>query len=182
MSNINIKKIDENRYRLQGVEQLGGRYGMKLNIYLNAMKDTSIVRNTDSVDIVYVLPDQHVIAKSLRNVVEFLESCRASVDTDTATALVLSEQERFEQCFASRVESLKAIKAEDASVKAGYEKFCAFCDDVLKIGLRDYQYKSAFLLSAGQGGFDFSVPGAGKTIIAYATYAFMKHEQIVDNI
>ena len=63
-----------------------------------------------------------------------------------------------------------------------FNTFCLFCDEVLNIRLRDYQYKSAYLLSLGNGGFDFSVPGAGKTIITYSAYAHLKEKGIVDKI
>lgn len=182
MRDIVIKRLEKNIYRLQGVQQLSERVSMKLNIYLNAIRDISIIKNQDSIDIDYNLANEHTIAKSLKDITVFLESCKSNVELDSETESMLLKQKKFEQDSAAKEQSLKVIKAEDYSIKAEFSEFCTFCDNSLIIRLRDYQYKSAFLLSTGEGGFDFSVPGAGKTIITYATYAFMKYKKIVDSI
>lgn len=182
MSDIIIEKIDSTTFRVKGLEQLGRRFGMKLNIYLNAMKDVDVKKGNDCVEIDYVICEEHFLAKSIQGIASVLESCKANVTFDSETERLLLMQREYEHSFADKIESLKAIKVNDQSIWSDYEDFCDFCDATLSIHLRDYQYKSSFLLSTGQGGFDFSVPGAGKTIITYATYAYMKHNGMVDSI
>ena len=63
-----------------------------------------------------------------------------------------------------------------------FKDFCKFLDNYLKIKMRDYQYEATYYLCIGKGGFNFSVPGAGKTIITYASYKYMKINNIVDSI
>lgn len=63
-----------------------------------------------------------------------------------------------------------------------FTNFKNACDEHLSISLRDYQYKSAYLLYKSGNGFDFSVPGAGKTIISYSVYCNHKLDDNIDNI
>ena len=94
----------------------------------------------------------------------------------------MNSHQEFEIASVNKIERLHAVKSNDACVTLDFKNFCKFCEKTLVIPLRDYQYKSAFLLSVGEGGFDFSVPGAGKTIITYAAYAYLKHSAKVENI
>ena len=182
MSDIVIRKIREAAYEISGVSNLGGRSNMKFNIYLNAMQDVVIMHEHGNVIISYSNKDEHVVAKSIRDIVGFLGTCKGEVSLDEDTRELLEHYQEFENASANKIESLRAIKSNDASVTPDFNMFCDFCDNALVITLRDYQYKSAFLLSMGEGGFDFSVPGAGKTIITYAAYAYLKNNGVVDNI
>ena len=182
MSDIVIRKIREAAYEISGVSNLGGRSNMKFNIYLNAMQDVVIMHEDGNVIISYSNKDEHVVAKSIRDIVGFLGTCKGEVSLDEDTRELLEHYQEFENASANKIESLRAIKSNDASVTPDFNIFCDFCDNALVITLRDYQYKSAFLLSMGEGGFDFSVPGAGKTIITYAAYAYLKNNGVVDNI
>lgn len=182
MNNIVIRNIRKMTYEISGVGNLGGRYTMKFSIYLNAMKDVVVMHEDGNVIISYNNKDEHIVAKSINDIVGFLETCKAEVFLDENTSELLKNYQEFENASTNKIETLRAIKSNDSSVSPGFNKFCEFCDKALVITLRDYQYKSAFLLSIGEGGFDFSVPGAGKTIITYAAYAYLKHNGVVDNI
>lgn len=182
MSDIIIKKIREEAYEISGVGNLSGRASMKFNIYLNAMKDVDITQENGNVIVTYNNEDEYIVAKSIKDMVGFWGTCKAEVSLDVNTQGLLNCHQEFESASANKIESLRAIKSNDASVTSGFNDFCGFCDKALVITLRDYQYRSAFLLSMGEGGFDFSVPGAGKTIITYAAYAYLKHNEIVENI
>ncbi|MBD5492519.1 MAG: DEAD/DEAH box helicase [Lachnospiraceae bacterium] len=182
MSDIVIKMIQDATFEVSGTNKLSGRSGMKFNIYLSAMKDVVIMNENGRIIITYNNHDEHVEAKNIKDIVGFLEACKAEVSFDEATQNLLDRQQEFESASVNRVESLRAIKLNKGSIQPNFEKFCAFCDKNLVITLRDYQYRSAFLLSIGEGGFDFSVPGAGKTIITYAAYAYLKQNAVVDNI
>lgn len=182
MSDIFIEKVQEDTFEISGIDKLGGRSGMKFNIYLNAMKDVVIKNEGGRIIISYSNKDEHIEAKSIKDIAAFLETCKAKISFDKTTQKLLDGLQKFESASANRIESLRAIKSNDGSMESDFEKFCAFCDNSLIITLRDYQYKSAFLLSMGEGGFDFSVPGAGKTIITYAAYAYLKQSNVVDSI
>lgn len=182
MSDIVIKKIREATFEISGTGNLGGRSGMKFNIYLNAMKDVVIGHENGNVIISYNNRDEFVEAKSIKDIVCILLTCKAEVSLDDDTQGLLDRHQEFESVSASKIELLRAIKSNDERVTPDFEKFCDFCDKALVITLRDYQYKSSFLLSMGEGGFDFSVPGAGKTIITYAAYAYLKQSAVVDSI
>lgn len=155
---------------------------MKFNIYLNAMKNVVVKSENGSIIISFNNIDGPEEAKSIKDIIVFLETCKAVVFFDENIQDLLDGHQKSESALANRIEILRAIKSNDESMKPDFEKFCAFCDKCLMIRLRDYQYKSAFLLSMGEGGFDFSVPGSGKTIIAYAAYAYLKQIAVVDNI
>ena len=182
MNDIVIRKIKEAAFEISGTDNLGGRSNMKFNIYLNAMQDVAIMHEDGKVIIAYNSGDEHVVAKSIKDIVAFLGTCKVEVSLDEDTRGLLERHQEFENISANKIESLRAIKSDDVGVTPNFNKFCEFCDKALVITLRDYQYKSAFLLSIGEGGFDFSVPGAGKTIITYAAYVYLKHNGVVDNI
>lgn len=182
MSDVIIKRVENDVFQIQGINELGGRSEMKLNIYLNALRDVVINKDNDNFVITYVNKEEHLLARCIQDIVVFLKTCKANVLLDADTEQLLIRQKEFESASADKIESLRAIKANNQSIKSDYEEFCAFCDRALVICLRDYQYKSAYLLSIGEGGFDFSVPGAGKTIITYAAYAYMKYKGVVDSI
>lgn len=182
MSNITLHKIDKNTFQLGGALRLAGRTPMKLNIYINAIQDVDIRKTEEDIEMSFRDSDEFVIATALCDLISFLETCDVQIDLDCDTERMINMLERFQNESRARTETLKAIKCEDSSVSERFEDFCLFCDRSLVIQLRDYQYKSAFLLSEGKGGFDFSVPGAGKTIITYAAYANLKYKGIVDCI
>jgi SNF2 family DNA or RNA helicase len=182
MSDITFERKKDNLFSLCGVDKLGGRSAMKLNIYLNAMKNVSIGKEGENIVLSYGNCNEHEVAKSISDIASFIESFNVSVAFDEAVRELLNEEKQFESDANNQIEALKAIKSNSESVQSDFENFCIFCDNNLVIKLRDYQYRSAFLLSTGQGGFDFSVPGAGKTIITYAAYSYLKHNGIVDSI
>lgn len=155
---------------------------MKLNIFLNSLVDTSVERSQQSVVITPSVQEKHVIAKTLKTVAEFLKKQNLAVECDVVVAAILGASNEEKVQSETVVATLKAIQSDAEEAKSGFDAFCGFCDETLKITLRPYQYKAAYLLSVGRGGFDFSVPGAGKTIITYAAYAHMKSQGNVDHI
>ncbi|MEF9961708.1 MAG: DEAD/DEAH box helicase [Erysipelotrichaceae bacterium] len=79
------------------------------------------------------------------------------------------------------VNHLKELKS-GCENDEGFKAFKLFCNDNLKIELRNYQYLAAYQLVIGNGGFNFSVPGSGKTIITYAFYNFLKYKHKIENV
>ncbi|MEG1647740.1 MAG: DEAD/DEAH box helicase [Bacilli bacterium] len=79
------------------------------------------------------------------------------------------------------VNHLKELKS-GCDNDEGFKVFKLFCNDNLKIELRNYQYLAAYQLVIGNGGFNFSVPGSGKTIITYAFYSFLKYKHKIESV
>lgn len=182
MGNISIRQISNKCYILENCDQLSGRQAMKFNIFLNSLADADIERNSQHIIVTSQIEEKHAVSKLIKNISDYLskQGCTFEYD-ESVSALInqsISEKERNDIVFAA----LKAIKANTEESKADFEEFCHFCDSMLRIKLRPYQYKAAFLLSVGKGGFDFSVPGAGKTIITYAAYAHLKANGTVDHL
>lgn len=167
---------------LTGLSSMSNRQSMKFNIYLNSLKDVSVDRHMDDLTISFRVVESHFIENTVHDLIDHLKKQNCELVVDEKLQQMVATQETRRSDVADTFEQLKAIQANDRSVKSTYDSFCAFCDSALRITLRPYQYKSAFLLSVGKGGFDFSVPGSGKTIITYAAYASMKANGIADSI
>ena len=182
MNDIKFEKCSEKTYRLNGIDTVNSRKLMKLNIFLNAISEAEISKVLSAIDICFTLEDEHTIATCLQELWDFLENNGFNIEADEKLLRMLSSQKEFEMNEERTTELLRTLKLSDVIDNAEYSDFCTVCDSNLKISLRDYQYKSAFLLSMGNGGFDFSVPGAGKTIITYAAYVFLKQKRIVNRI
>lgn len=179
---ILISLTGDDKILLTGITSMSNRQTMKLNIYLNSLKDVSIDRHIDDLTISFLVVEPHFIEETVHNLIGHLKKQNCDLAVDEELQQIVAAQETRKSDVTDTFERLKAIQANDPSFEVEYGSFCAFCDSALKISLRPYQYKSAFLLSIGKGGFDFSVPGAGKTIITYAAYANMKANGIVDSI
>ena len=181
MSTITLRQVSDRVFAIDGCAALSGRQTMKFNIYLNSLENIAIDRS-DSICITVNLGDQFAIAKLLEGIIAFLEKQSCEVHTDDAVSTLLNNGAQQITESETVLDALKQIKADSVSAEPGYSTFCSFCDDNLKIRLRDYQYKAAYALSVGKGGFDFSVPGAGKTIITYAAYMHLKSVGSVERI
>lgn len=182
MGNIFIRQANSKSYILENCDQLSARQAMKLNIFLNSLADADVERYPQHIMVTSQSEERHMVAKLLKSISDYLskQDCPFACDENVSEIIdqSISEKKSSDIIF----ETLKAIQADSKEGKDGFEEFCGFCDSTLKIELRPYQYKAAFLLSVGKGGFDFSVPGAGKTIITYATYAHLKAKGIVNHI
>ncbi|SCW34452.1 Helicase conserved C-terminal domain-containing protein [Ruminococcaceae bacterium YRB3002] len=180
---IVVEKSGDSTIKLCGLSQLNTRLRMKLSIYVDAIKNATTSNvDSDVLFITFASFETHDVAGKLADLVDFLSANNVVVEFDSVLQELMDSQEEFENDMATKVETLKAIKSDTESINNDFDDFCVFCDKNLCIKLRDYQYKSAFLLCTGSGGFDFSVPGSGKTIITYATYVYLKQHGVVDSL
>ena len=177
-----IKKINSNKYLIEGTNELSSRQMIKFNIFLNLLNDVSIEKYETSVLLEYVINEKNYLSKSIEGIVCHIEKYGINISIDADVSKLIREQKEFQRERISTLDRLKSIKDETILESIEFKDFCNFCDNLLQIKLRSYQYRAAFLLSTGKGGFDFSVPGSGKTIISYASYSYMKHKEIVDKI
>ena len=179
---MEIKQLSTQHYEITGIQQLKNRAITKLTIFLNALENTVVTRNGDSASIEYTVSDVPVIAASIEELVEFLKKQASDLTLDAETSQMLEHHKVDTAETESTEKFLREIHSEAETVQGSFSDFCTRCDSFLRITLRPYQYKAAYAMSVGHGGFDFSVPGAGKTIITYAAYADMKARGAVDRI
>ena len=183
MENVAITKQSDVSFTINGIDTLSARHLMKFNIYLNSLPDASINRNGSTVSIVFSTADPFVTGKCINSLADHFGKQGISCDLDEGTSELLHSKAEHEETTKETYAKLKGIQSDSLENNEEYSAFCAFCDSKLKLeSLRPYQYTSAFLLSTGKGGFDFSVPGAGKTIITYTAYAYLKERNEIDSI
>lgn len=182
MSELVLKKIDECKFLLGGIKLIQGRSLVKFNIFLSGYKDKIIARNESSITFSFVGDDDFYVAKSLKSVICALDSLGVQVDVADDVENLICALDKHQSDVSLTRQKLANIKVSDIEHDSDFVSFCDFCDKHLIIKLRPYQYKSAYLLATGKGGFDFSVPGAGKTIITYAAYAYLKDKGFIDRL
>ncbi len=167
-----------NSYIIKDLNSLSQRKQYKFRIFLSTMKDAEVLFQDDSAIINYSSFSLHHI----NELFIFLSNLDDTLSVSNEIALQLEQINKIKAEKESTVSTMLSVKNTDLQDNQEYEEFKAFCNKQLSITLRDYQSKAAFLLYLGKGGFDFSVPGAGKTIIAYTAYAFLKHKDIINHI
>ena len=179
---MQIKQLSLYYYEIAGLEQLKNRTATKLTIFLNALENAVISRNGDSIFIEYTAKDIPIVAASVEELVAFLKKQVSNLTVDVATSQMLASHKTVVTETQATEKILREIHNDSEAMQGGFADFSSRCDSLLDITLRPYQYKAAYAMSIGHGGFDFSVPGAGKTIIAYAAYADMKARGVVNHI
>ena len=180
MASVSFGKLADD-FLIRYDESVSSRKLMKTSIFLDGIQGISYTR-TDSEFLVSTGGlDSYAIGTVIYNIVNYLRLSDIDLVLDENIEQVLFDKKTFDKEAESTLKQLVSAK-EGSETDSSFQEFCEFCDEHLIIKLRDYQYKSAFLLSVGKGGFDFSVPGAGKTIITYAAYAQLKEKGLVDRI
>lgn len=156
----------------------------KLRIFLNSNKTLEYLFNEDNLQVNFLIDDFVLIAKEIEKIILFIEkSFEVKIQLDANTISKLQKNDNLISNFKESYEFLSKLKNQGSLDENNeFKKFCLFCDETLSCKLRPYQYCASFYLTIGQGGFDFSVPGSGKTIITYSTYNFLKSKDICDSI
>ncbi|MDE5552939.1 MAG: DEAD/DEAH box helicase [Malacoplasma sp.] len=156
---------------------------MKFKIYLNSNKFLKYSFADDNLEIDFFIEDYILIAKEISKIVSYIETLfDVRVDFDEMTRKNIVETTTKISDFEDAYKKLEMLKKSEYMKNESYISFRDFCNKTLKCQLRDYQCSAAYFLTIGQGGFDFSVPGSGKTIITYATYNYLKANNICDYI
>ena len=171
-----ISLKDPTTYIVGGLESLPPRKRYRLQIILMSLKDVAVEELSDSLIFRYAAPDPF----HAKELTESLKTVTESVVLADEISAQLAQVEKEEAEKEATISEALAAKSGGSNQSEGYNSFKRFCATNLAITLREYQCKSAYLLCLGKGGFDFSVPGAGKTIIAYTAYAFLKNANTVN--
>ena len=157
------------------ISSISGRVLQKIKIYLNGNDNIKFIINKSEIIIQEASKSQKIkildyFAKL--NLFAFDENAMAFLEN------IKKENINFKQVQ----DELIKLKNEVDYKTEDYVSFNKQSDNLLKIDLREYQRKSAYLLYKSGNGFDFSVPGAGKTIISYAVYINLLFEKKVDSL
>lgn len=181
MSSVRLYKKDEN-FVINFDDTISSRKIMKTSIFLDGIQGICVEKAGNIFSVFMNGLDRYAVATNIGNLLSFLEGSGLEVKVEADIIEMLGEKQSFDREAEKTVAKLSSVKEGIKDDDLDFNNFCSFCDEQLRITLRDYQYKSAYLLSLGNGGFDFSVPGAGKTIITYAAYAYLKEKGMVDKI
>lgn len=182
MSNLFIDTIGQNQFIINNIECIQGRPAIKLNIFLNGFRDYIREQRTTAVEFDFKNEPDLIVGKALTSIVGFIERLGYCVELSSSMTAIFNRFHSHQNDFVATKKKLESVATKNISEDIEFQKFCSFCDNTLSIKLRPYQYKAAYLLSMGKGGFDFSVPGAGKTIITYAAYSYLKSRQHIDKL
>ena len=181
LTKVIFSELDDN-YLIQFEDSVANRKLMKTSIFLDGLNGVIYSRKNASFILSFNCSDDYSISNLIYSIFDFFKSLDVDIEIDEKIKKLLEEKKVFDEQSEKTLSNLVKAKNEEINEDDSFREFCSFCDDVLKISLRDYQYKSAYLLSIGNGGFDFSVPGAGKTIITYAAYSYLREKGQVEKL
>ena len=107
--------------------------------------------------------------KDMLKFYEFLNELEFDYISNDGLLNLVESQKQKQKNHTKTYNELKNLNYDDEKS----EKLSNFINKYLDVNLRKYQYESALRLIKGNGGFEFSVPGSGKTIITYTAYSFL---------
>lgn len=183
MISMNCELNESNCLLISGFPLENQRKLMKIRIFLNSNQYLSYDFKGAILEIKFNINDKTVITKEANKIISFIENVfDITISLDIKVKESIKEQTEKLSSFNDAIKKLREIKTNNLEENAEYLEYCRFCDRTLKCTLRPYQYSASYYLTIGQGGFNFSVPGSGKTIITYATYNYLKYNNICDYI
>lgn len=173
---------NEKRLVFSCIDFSNSRKLMKLKIFFNSQKDFTYTIEGNSLYVDFNINDENVISNDITKTVSMIENLYGEkVSFDENLSRKIDDNQNKKISFYDSINLLKKLKQNENN-EEDFNKFCNFCDSTLSCKLRPYQYKAAYYLTIGNGGFDFSVPGSGKTIISYAAYNYLKDKKICDSV
>ena len=153
----------------------------KIRIFLNANQHINYTLQEDELIVNFLINDENIISDEILKIINFVESVlQIKIIRDDHVTEKISNNSMSHDSFKSNTELLRKLKSENIFQNESFNAYCEYCDGALNIKLRPYQYTASYYLTINNGGFDFSVPGAGKTIISYAAYNYLKYKNQVD--
>lgn len=156
---------------------------MKFKIFLNSNKLLEYLIDESNLKIHFMINDVVLIGKEIKKIVSFIQSTfDVQLNLDNNTQKSLDNNARLISKLKNSYKILSELKSNGIQNNPEYIDFCNLSDRTLSCKLRPYQYEASFFLTIGQGGFDFSVPGSGKTIISYSTYNYLRVKSICNSI
>lgn len=179
-------KLDflNNELVIQNLPKDNQRKIMKFKIFLDSYRENlSYLYDSKSMSINFNSNDKNAISQIVGQFLKFLEN---TFDEDVCQTeeinKILGVAVHNKDEFVANKKRLNDEKNSSLHNNSNFINFSNFCNSSLSCDLRPYQLKAAYFLSIGNGGFDFSVPGSGKTIISYATYNWFKNNDVAKNV
>ena len=175
-----ISLFSSDTIEIKNISILNDRLLMKIKLFLKQISTFDAV--VGEKEIILCCSEASVVADSAEKMIEFLDNLKVNYMIDDELKRLIQTNIKIKEEAEANVELLKKIKSGQLDKSDEYINYCNICDSFLKIKLIGYQYKSSYLLSTAKAGFDFSVPGSGKTIITYTTYEYLRLNNKIDNI
>lgn len=181
MPDIKADLLDDNVLCLSNFPIGDMRKVTKLKLFLQGKCSFDI--GTDKILITSNNTDLTLVFSFYYGVIDYLEKNLSLVVSKNDSLLgIINKKDSAHNEYVETKNILIEKKQTPLVEDSDFKNFCKFCDNHLQIKMRDYQYEATYYLCIGKGGFNFSVPGAGKTIITYAAYEYMRTNNIVDSI
>lgn len=174
---MRVEYIGECSYALTEIDSLTSRKQFKLNVFLSTNEMVSVLHEGNSI-IITILNNEE---KTIYFLDQYLKNLGVVYNTDEHYRGQIKKYQDEQHEQENIVHALTETKASCLN-SLEFQEFQAYCNSHMMITLKEYQYLSAYRLYLGNGGFDFSVPGAGKTIISYAAYSYMKFKNKVQQL
>lgn len=157
---------------------------MKLKIFLNSYsQNIKYVINDNELQIYFEINDENIIIDEIKKIIMFInKTFECNIIPDELLTQKIQDNANYKETLENKIKLLNDLKNTNISESKDFITYCEFCNQSLKCLLRPYQYIASYYLCLGDGGFDFSVPGSGKTIISYASYNYFREQNICSHI
>lgn len=155
---------------------------MKLKLFLESLDNIEIIYGVEEIIVTYNKDDIYLLIDILKKILTFFVDLNINYVINQSYVNLINDCDKKVSKIENDIKKTLDIKTSDYEQSDEFKNFKKFCDENLIIKLRSYQYDASYLLSIADNGFDFSVPGSGKTIITYATYKYYKAHNTVQKI
>lgn len=183
MSKINIKKFSNDTIKINNINTISARLQSKIKLFFkNNQNDRVTILGEEDILLKYPSLDFNLVGKDLEEILYFLDVNKIDYFLDEMVFKIIESYNKQSEENIIKKEYLYNMKKADFTNTPNFKKFKDFCDKNIRLNLRDYQYKASYLLVEAKSGFDFSVPGSGKTIISYTAYRYFKEFDNIEKI
>lgn len=145
-----------------------------------SLKKLGYDKSSENLTIPYAKHTKIQILQELQELLEkfnFVEE--KSQETQDSLDSFYQEQATFEE-FSNKAKTIRNYQFNELEQDEDFADFCQVVKQEFIRKPRDFQWLSAFHMTFSQKACNFSVPGAGKTTIVYATYAYLKNTQDIN--
>jgi hypothetical protein len=167
--NITLDK-NSNTIYFKFLNKLTNKNKRRLGLHLQAMEGLELFKKEENNNEIIIKISDSNLYNNILSLFNFLTELNLDFTTNKDFQTILKYRQSEKEKHAQRTKNLKLLDCNDGIAK----EFNSYSKKILNVNLKDYQYESALRLIKGRGGFDFSVPGSGKTIIAYSAYGFIR--------
>lgn len=165
-----VLDFDQN-YRVIGYSFLNNKEILSKRTFFYKTKLNSVISNVRNLDVFYF---KDLYVSELKKLINDLKN---NSNENNYKLIVTNRVKEFidkqEKHLKQRITLGEAIKEHDNSVLQKFDDFKNIVDGELERKLKEPQYWDAFHAANMISACNFSVPGTGKTTIAYAAFAYL---------